>query len=645
MITASSDPRTLGRSFGVHRSLDTVGAALGPLLAFVVLWAIPDGYQTVFVISFGCAVIGLAALVLLVPDLRPRRAAWLTQHRSREARKLPKCKGCSCDIPGSSPPAGRSAGRSSRAGPAPHLRDGRRPRPAHRRRRLHLPLPAVDATASRPSGSRSCTSGRTSRTCRSRSPSAAWPTGWAGRGSSSGATPRSWSRTCAPASRPRPPRPPSRPSSCSGCSTPRPTACSPRSSVGGPPRTSGRRRSAPPRPWSPWRAWRRPPSSASSGTPSAADRRSSRSRSCSLAPSRSRGTSCAGSTPRSPSRRAGGPRARSSWRGSRRRRRHASSSSSAGRLRRRGLASTVRPSSPHRPASTARTPCSPARTSCSADAARQRVRPGRRGPARRPERPPRVHGRRVRPGRRRRPLRLVPAHDRRHRHPLGGRGARRRLAARRDVGAARHPEPDPAVRRRHARRDDLVRHRPLLRDGRVLDAHRDPTAPTAPRWATSRTSRSTVDGEPFTAADRNIWGVTFVDDDTFYATAASQSGGQDMAGRGLRRGPDPDLGARGRRVPVALPDGTQVAFKKVGPADGQPGWPWRCSTSPRASETCCRRDPATSTTRPSGSTTTRSSTACPGPTSRATPTCGRWTPADATPALLIRGAWSPAVVR
>ncbi|WP_421741980.1 MFS transporter [Cellulomonas sp.] len=106
MITASSDPRTLGRSFGVHRTLDTIGAALGPLLAFVVLWAIPDGYQTVFVISFGAAVIGLAALVLLVPDLRPRRAAWLTQHRTREARKLPKCKGCTCDIPGLEP-AGR----------------------------------------------------------------------------------------------------------------------------------------------------------------------------------------------------------------------------------------------------------------------------------------------------------------------------------------------------------------------------------------------------------------------------------------------------------------------------------------------------------------------------------------------------------
>jgi len=106
MITASSDPRNLGRSFGVHRMLDTVGAAAGPLLAFVILWLIPDGYRTVFVLSLGCAVLGLAVLGLLVPDVRPRRAAWLTQHQSRESRGLPRCKGCTCAIPGLAP-AGR----------------------------------------------------------------------------------------------------------------------------------------------------------------------------------------------------------------------------------------------------------------------------------------------------------------------------------------------------------------------------------------------------------------------------------------------------------------------------------------------------------------------------------------------------------
>ncbi|WP_235929658.1 MFS transporter [Cellulomonas citrea] len=96
MIAASSNPTNLGRSFGVHRMLDTVGAAVGPLLAFVVLWLLPDGYHTVFVISFGCAVIGLAVLGLMVPDLRPRQASWLSTHQTRAERKLPSCKGCTC---------------------------------------------------------------------------------------------------------------------------------------------------------------------------------------------------------------------------------------------------------------------------------------------------------------------------------------------------------------------------------------------------------------------------------------------------------------------------------------------------------------------------------------------------------------------
>lgn len=100
IIAASSTPRTLGRSFGVHRTLDTAGAMLGPLLAFAILWLIPDGYTTIFVVSFGAAVIGLAVLILLVPDVQPRRAAWLTKHQSRVERGLPKCKGCTCDVPG-----------------------------------------------------------------------------------------------------------------------------------------------------------------------------------------------------------------------------------------------------------------------------------------------------------------------------------------------------------------------------------------------------------------------------------------------------------------------------------------------------------------------------------------------------------------
>jgi hypothetical protein len=81
----------------------------------------------------------------------------------------------------------------------------------------------------------------------------------------------------------------------------------------------------------------------------------------------------------------------------------------------------------------------------------------------------------------------------------------------------------------------------------------------------------TVDGERITAADRNIWGVTFgPGDSTFYATAAS-------AGRTwLVRG---DVTARtltsvreSAECPSLSPDGTRVAYKKAAPNTASPYW-------------------------------------------------------------------------
>lgn len=75
VITASSRPENLGASFGVHRTLDNIGAAVGPLLAFFILLLIPDGYGTVFVASLGFAVIGVTVLGLFVPNVRTRSDA------------------------------------------------------------------------------------------------------------------------------------------------------------------------------------------------------------------------------------------------------------------------------------------------------------------------------------------------------------------------------------------------------------------------------------------------------------------------------------------------------------------------------------------------------------------------------------------
>jgi MFS family permease len=70
MISLASPPQMLGRSFGVHRALDAVGALLGPLVAFAILAAIPDSYRAVFIVSFSVAIVGVAVLALFVPRTR-----------------------------------------------------------------------------------------------------------------------------------------------------------------------------------------------------------------------------------------------------------------------------------------------------------------------------------------------------------------------------------------------------------------------------------------------------------------------------------------------------------------------------------------------------------------------------------------------
>jgi MFS family permease len=70
LIADVTEPRMLGRAFGVHRALDTLGAAIGPLAAFAVLLAVPGGYGSIWVVSFAFAVVGVAVLVLAVPDRR-----------------------------------------------------------------------------------------------------------------------------------------------------------------------------------------------------------------------------------------------------------------------------------------------------------------------------------------------------------------------------------------------------------------------------------------------------------------------------------------------------------------------------------------------------------------------------------------------
>jgi MFS family permease len=88
LISLSSEPERMGLSFGIHRALDTIGAFIGPILAFALLWFTPRAYDSVFVVSFCFAVLGLGVLVCFVQNpprerLRPARAPAFTRESTR----------------------------------------------------------------------------------------------------------------------------------------------------------------------------------------------------------------------------------------------------------------------------------------------------------------------------------------------------------------------------------------------------------------------------------------------------------------------------------------------------------------------------------------------------------------------------------
>ncbi|MGW1870891.1 TolB family protein [Streptomyces mauvecolor] len=84
--------------------------------------------------------------------------------------------------------------------------------------------------------------------------------------------------------------------------------------------------------------------------------------------------------------------------------------------------------------------------------------------------------------------------------------------------------------------------------------------------------RLILDGHPYKAADVNIWGVTFADDDHFYATMAT--GGKTYLVHGDRQKKTLTTMKQNVECPSLSPDGTHIAFKKR--VDfGDPDVPWR----------------------------------------------------------------------
>ncbi|MEU3464231.1 MFS transporter [Streptomyces sp. NPDC006733] len=101
MISLSTPAEFQGRAFGVHRAMDTTGAVLGPVAAFLILRAATDGYDAVFGVSACVAVLGVLVLVLFVPG------------KTRTARAVP---GAAKDTDSTGDPDIKDAGDGRPAG-------------------------------------------------------------------------------------------------------------------------------------------------------------------------------------------------------------------------------------------------------------------------------------------------------------------------------------------------------------------------------------------------------------------------------------------------------------------------------------------------------------------------------------------------
>ena len=65
IISLSSPEGELGKSFGYHRAMDTAGAIVGPLVAYLILRQFPMGFNKVFITAFIAGLIAVGATLFI----------------------------------------------------------------------------------------------------------------------------------------------------------------------------------------------------------------------------------------------------------------------------------------------------------------------------------------------------------------------------------------------------------------------------------------------------------------------------------------------------------------------------------------------------------------------------------------------------
>lgn len=65
LLSDEATPETKGKIFGFHRSMDTLGAVLGPLIALIYLYYYPEDFKTLFFIAFVPGVLAIVFTLII----------------------------------------------------------------------------------------------------------------------------------------------------------------------------------------------------------------------------------------------------------------------------------------------------------------------------------------------------------------------------------------------------------------------------------------------------------------------------------------------------------------------------------------------------------------------------------------------------
>ena len=82
MIADSVEPDARGRAFGFNRAMDHLGAAIGPLLAAAFLWAWPEQFRPLFLLTIVPGVIVVVLLMFGLRETKPTTKAGAEYHWS-----------------------------------------------------------------------------------------------------------------------------------------------------------------------------------------------------------------------------------------------------------------------------------------------------------------------------------------------------------------------------------------------------------------------------------------------------------------------------------------------------------------------------------------------------------------------------------